>query len=145
MATLAHYSSPQRRSTERRQQLSSVLPSSFVHSSSYPAIHGDPEVRDRVVAAVRSLAGEPRLRVSTLREVVRWATDPDRLRAPGIRAFLALAETPADVIPRTLAESERIGLLADGWCAAFHDPGHVAEARKACLGWLESAAQGAAP
>ena len=109
------------------------------------ADHGDPEVHGRVAEAMRALAEEPDLRSSTLREVVRWTTDTGRLRAPGIRTFLTLAEAATDLIPRIPADSERIDLLAAGWRAAFHDPEHVAEARAACLGWLESVAQGTAP
>jgi hypothetical protein len=109
------------------------------------AIHGDAEVHEHVIAALTTLAAEPHLRSFTLHEVVRWATDTERLRALGIRAFLALAEATASLIPSTPADSERIILLVRGWRAAFHDADHVAEARAACLRWLECAAQGTAP
>jgi hypothetical protein len=109
------------------------------------AIHGDAEVHGRVIAAMKSLAEEPHLRTSTLREVIRWTADDGRLKAAGIRTFLVLTEAGSPVIPRTLSERERIDLLAAGWRATFHDAEHTPEARAACVEWLEAAAQGMAP
>jgi hypothetical protein len=110
------------------------------------ALHGGPEVRQRVIEAVQALAGEPHLRGFILREVVRWMTDAGQPRVPGVRAFLALSsEMAADVLPRVPSDSSRIDLLAVGLRASLHDPEHAESAREVCGQWLESAAQGEVP
>jgi len=110
------------------------------------AIHGGPKVRDRVTDALKALAAEPGLRDSTLRDVVGWITDAGQARAPGIGAFLALSTQSAEqFMPLSRADSSRMELLSAGLRAALRDPDHVQQAREACRGWLEAAAQGAVP
>jgi hypothetical protein len=108
------------------------------------AIHGGPEVRDQVAIAITELAREPHLRVSTLREVVRWATDDPRLQDPGIRSFLQLAGMLADQLSELPGREER-NLLTVGWRAALHDPSHAEAVRRECTTWLEAVAQDRAP
>jgi hypothetical protein len=110
------------------------------------ALHGEAEVQQRVIEAVQSLAGQPRLCDFILREVLRWMTEPGQPRVPGVRAFLALSsEMAADVLPRTPSDFSRIDLLAAGLRASLHDPEHTEPTREVCSQWLESAAQGKVP
>lgn len=108
------------------------------------AIHGGPEVRARVAIAITELAAEPHLRVSALREVVRWATDDPRLHDPGILSFLSLAGMLADRLSELPGRDERVLLIA-GWRAALHDSAYSEEVRQECTSWLEAVAQGRAP
>lgn len=108
------------------------------------AIHGGPEVRDQVAIAITELSREPHLRVSVLREVVRWATDDPRLQDPGIRAFLLLVGSLIGQLSEPPGQDER-ELLIGGWRAALHDPCHAESVRRVCEAWLEAAAQSRAP
>lgn len=106
------------------------------------AIHGGPEIWDQVAIAISDLAAEPHLRTLTLREVVRWTTDDDRLRDAGVRAFLSVANSLAG-LTHDLA-SEEHGLLVSGWRAALRDPEQADAAYQGCAAWLEAVAQGRA-
>ena len=108
------------------------------------AIHGGPEVRVQVAIAITELAREPHLRVTALREVVRWATDDPRLQDPGIRSFLPLAGMLAEQLSELSGREER-ELLIVGWRAALHDPSHAEGVRRECATWLEAVAQERAP
>lgn len=107
------------------------------------ARNGDTDVQSRVTMALRSLAGEPHLRASTLREVIRWTGETEPLRSVGIRAFLVLTATDDGLPAELLADRGRSELLADGWHAAVH---HARDAaRSGYLEWLEAAAQEVIP
>lgn len=107
------------------------------------AVNGGAEVHARVAASLQALSVEPAVRDFTLREIVRWTADASQARIPGISAFIALgADNYADLIPRTLEDSARTELLADGLRAALRDPDRVLQAWEVCRAWLEAAAQG---
>jgi hypothetical protein len=108
------------------------------------AIHGGPAVRDQVAIAITELAREPHLRVSALREVMRWVTDDSRLQDAGLRSFLLIAGMLADQSSELAGREER-ELLIVGWRAALHDPSQAEAVRQACTTWLEAVAQDRAP
>jgi hypothetical protein len=108
------------------------------------AIHGGPRVRDQVAIAITELAREPHLRMSVLREVVRWATDDPRLQDPGIRSFLPIVGSLVGQLSESPGQEER-ELLIVGWRAALHDPDHAEAVRRECEAWLEAVAQDEAP
>lgn len=108
------------------------------------AIRGGPEMWDPVAFAFTELSREPHLRVLVLREVIRWATEDDRLRDPGIRAFLSLTSALAERTHDLDGEVQH-GLLVSGWRAALRDPKYAGASHQGCAAWLEAVAQDRAP
>lgn len=112
------------------------------------AVRPNAVVQESVYESLTTLASEPTLYSSVVREVARWVSEEEPRRSAGLRAFLRLA-TPGET--GQIAILAQIGqhngaLLGRLWHEALRDEDGVAtQAAALASRWLDTAARGQVP